>query len=434
MVPVTTAPVADGAVAVRDGAIIAAGPADALAERFPDLPETDLGDVVLLPGLVDAHCHLEWSLTGGLVPGGAFTPWVAGLLDLRERMRAEDHRAAAALGALRCLEAGTTTVADSGPTGAGVGALSGTGLRGAVHVEVFGREEGAEAARRAADLATRLADLDREAGGRVGVGVSPHAPYTVGPGLWRALGERPDLAGRRWASHLAESPDERRLAVDGDGPLADLFRRMELAPGRWPGPSGGGPVARLAAGGALRRGLVAAHCVQLDPEDPALLADRGVAVAHCPTSNAYLRCGRAPLHELIAAGVAVGLGTDSPASGGLYDLRAEARACALVQAAAPGGPPSPEELLRMVTIGGARALGLEALVGSIEPGKRADLVVVRPAAGAEPGDPVLAALDPAASLEAALVDGEPLLWRGSPVRVDAGEVRARAREARARLC
>jgi 5-methylthioadenosine/S-adenosylhomocysteine deaminase len=421
-------------VAVRDGAILAAGSAAEVAAAHPDLPETDLGAAILMPGLVDAHCHLEWSLTGGLVPPGPFAPWVAGLLGLRGRMTAEDHRVAAAYGARRCLAAGTTMLADSGPTGAGARAMAEAGLRGAVHLEAFGAPEGAEADAAAAALAERIAALDAEAGPRVAIGVSPHAPYTVGPGLWAALAARPDLADRPWASHLAESPAESRLLDSGDGPLAELFARMGFTPGRWPGPDGAGPATRLAAAGALRRGLVVAHAVQLDAGDPALLAEAGVAVAHCPVSNAYLRTGRAPLAALRADGVIVALGTDSPGSGGTYDLRAEARAAALVHADAPEGPPSAQELVRMATLGGAEALGLEGAIGSLEPGKRADLLVLRPDPGGAGGDPHLAALDPAAAVDAVLVDGEPLLWRGEPVRGGDERLDARAREVRARLC
>src|SRR5207248_462555 len=110
------------------------------------------------------------------------------------------------------------------------------------------------------------------------------------------------------------------------------LRRLGFPPPRWPGE--GGPIARLAAAGALRRDMVVAHCVQLEPGDAERLASSGVGVAHCPQSNAALGCGRAPLEQLAAAGVPVGLGTDSPASAGPYDVRAEARACALVHGAA----------------------------------------------------------------------------------------------------
>src|SRR5438067_11208053 len=119
--------------------------------------------------------------------------------------------------------------------------------------------------------------------------------------------------------------------------------------------------------------MVVAHCVQLEPGDAERLASSGVGVAHCPQSNAALGCGRAPLEQLAAAGVPVGLGTDSPASAGPYDVRAEARACALVHGAARAPSCDAAALVRLATLGGAAALGLERAVGSLEPGKRADL-------------------------------------------------------------
>lgn len=424
MLPVAGDPIRDGAVAVRDGLITAVGAARDVAAAEPGLPERDLGEAVLLPGFVDAHCHLEWSLTGGLVnPGVGFAGWLGALLRLSPGMEEEDFRAAAALGALRCLQHGTTTVADSGPTGAAAGALREAGLRGVVHLEVFGRQTGGDARDLAARHADRTAALDAD--GLVRIGVSPHAPYTVGPELWAALAGHPELAGRPWATHLAESPDESRLLATGDGPLADLFAERGTAPGAWPG--AGGPVTRLHAAGALRPGLVAAHCVQLGRGDAELLAAAGVGVAHCPVSNARLGCGRAPLAGLRAAGVAVGLGTDSPASAGAFDVREEARACGAAHHA--DDPHSPAALVALATRGGAEALGLADLVGTLEVGKRADVVAVLPAAAS--GDPS-ADVIAGGAVELVMVDGELVVDAGQAVRIDAAEVEARARRSRER--
>lgn len=419
------------------GAIAACGTARDLRRAHPDLPERDLGEAILLPGLVDAHCHLEWSLMEGLVRPGPFSRWLAAFLPLRARMRPADHDVAAHCGALRALRSGTTTLADSGPAGAGVAALSTLGLRGVVHLEAFGRQTGPAAAREARRTAERVLEAEEDAGPLVRVGVSPHAPYTVGPGLWRALAEEAGLAARPWATHLAESEEETRLIDEGDGPLADLFRANGWEPARWPGP-GSGSVARLAAAGALRRGMVAAHCVQLGRADVSRIAAAGVAVAHCPESNARLRCGRSPVEALRGAGVAVGLGSDSPASAGCYDVRAEARSCAREAAAAGAPPPSPAELVRLATLGGAEALGLDGLVGSLEPGKRCDLVAVLPADGAggsgeSAADPCAAALDPASRVVTVVVDGRELLRDGEPVDADAREIEAAGAAARARL-
>ncbi len=353
---------------VRDGAIAAVGPAPALIARAPGVPVRDLGPAILAPGLVDAHCHLEWSVLDGLLGPDEFARWLGRLLPMRMLMTADDHLSAARLGALRALEAGTTTLCDSGPTGSGAAAMAEAGLRGVVHLEAFGRETGAAAEAAADALVARAAALDERVGPRARVGISPHAPYSVGPEYWRALLDRAG-AGRPWATHLAESAAEERVIASGDGPLGDLFALGGLEPGRWPGPAGAGVVDRAERAGVLRPGLVAAHCVRLAPDDPGRLAGAGVAVAHCPRSNAHLRCGRAPLDALRRAGVAVGLGTDSPASGGDYDLRAEARACR--EAHARVSPLDDDALLRLITIDAARAIGMEGAVGSLAPGRRA---------------------------------------------------------------
>lgn len=414
---------------MRDGAIAAMGPAPALIAQAPGAAVEDLGAAILAPGLVDAHCHLEWSLLDGLLPPAEFARWLGRLLPMRMLMTPDDHATAARLGALRALEAGTTTVCDSGPTGAGAAALAESGLRGIVHLEAFGRETGDAAVAAADALAARIEALDERVGPRGRVGVSPHAPYTVGPDYWHALLERAG-AERPWATHLAESAAEERVIASGDGPLGDLFAAGGLEPGRWPGPAGARVVDRVEAAGVLRPGLVAAHCVRLAPEDPGRLAGAGVGVAHCPRSNAHLRCGRAPLEALRGAGVAVGLGTDSPASGGDYDLRAEARACR--DAHAGVSPLDDVALLRLVTLDAARAIGMDGAVGSLAPGRRADLLAVTPPAAE--GSPEALLLDPRATVATVVIEGEIAVAGGRATGIDGVRARARAAEVRQRLC
>ncbi len=423
-------PLRDGAVAVRDGHVAQVGPAATVIRDNPGLPVEDRGDDIVAPGFVDAHCHLEWSLLDGLLPPDGFARWLGRLLPLRMLMLPGDYRAAAGLGALRALEAGTTTLADSGPTGAGAGATAASGQRALIHLEAFGRETGDAAAQAAGRVAAAVAELDALTGPRGRAGVSPHAPYTVGPALWAALRAHPGLAGRPWATHLAESADEEQVIASGGGPLGALFAAAGLEPGRWEGPDGTGPVGRVTGAGVTAPGLVAAHCVRLGRDDPSGLAAAGIGVAHCPRSNVHLRCGRAPLEALRAAGVIVGLGTDSPASGGDYDLRAEARACR--DAHAGHLDLDAEAALRLITIDAARVLGLDGELGRLAPGARADLVCLRP--GGPVADPWSAALDARTRVRAVVVGGEVLLDEGEPTRLDATALRTAAAEARARLC
>jgi 5-methylthioadenosine/S-adenosylhomocysteine deaminase len=421
---------------VRGGRIEHVGTAAEVAAAAPDLTVTDLGGDLLLPGLVDAHTHLEWSLLEGLLPPGDFASWLGRLLPLRARMTPSDHLAAARYGALQALRHGTTTLADLGPVGAGATALAESGQRGLVLLEAFGRDEGRAATEAAALVSARLAEIDDVCGPRVRAGVSPHAPYTVGPALWHALAARADLRERPWGTHLAESPHELPAIRDGGGALGAVFAAAGFTPGRWPAADGDeeaeGVVPRLDVAGALLPGMVAAHCVEVDAGDAAVLAARGVAVAHCPRSNAHLRCGRAPVEDLRAAGVAVALGTDSAASGGDHDLRAEARACRVAHAGVHDV--GDDDLLRMITADAAAVLGMAGEVGVLVPGARADLIALAPAAHDEARDPVALALDPATTVHRVVVGGEVLVSGGAPTRLDHEGILARAREARARLC
>jgi 5-methylthioadenosine/S-adenosylhomocysteine deaminase len=224
------------------------------------------------------------------------------------------------------------------------------------------------------------------------------------------------------------------LMATGAGRLPQVYAPWGFVPARWPGT--GGTVSRLAEAGALRAGMVAAHCVHVDDAEAVALAGAGVGVALCPVSNRRLRCGRAPLERLRAAGAAIGLGTDSPASAGDFDLRAEARELA-EQAAAAGEPLAAGALVELITAGSARALGREREVGALGPGLRADLCAVSlhgPLLPLADADPAAAALDPRASVAMVAVDGRVLLDGGRPVLVDAEAIEARAARARKRLC
>ena len=436
MLPVAAPPLRDGAVLVEDGAIAAVGTADQ-ARGWPaaDAVDDHGPHALVMPGLVDAHCHLEWSCFDGVVGPRPFGEWLRAFLPLRARMEPGDHAAAARHGALRAARAGTTTLADAGPTGAGVGALATLGMRGVVHLEAFGAPAAGEAPRAAAEVARRGPARAGEAPPRVRVGVSPHAPYSAGPALWRALAGEPALAGVPWTAHLAESADEERAVLAATGPIADLFAEAGFPMGRWDRPAGAGGagdsvVARVAAAGALRPGLIAAHCVRLRAGDIRRLRDAATHVAHCPRSNGHLACGAAPVPGLLEAGVPVAIGTDSPASGGDYDLRAEARACRALFGAAG---PDDRRLVGMITRDGARALGLGDAVGALAPGMRADLLVLDAAGAGGSADPHALALSPRTRVRETLVDGEPVVRGGAHVAADGEAIGAAAAAVAARL-
>jgi cytosine/adenosine deaminase-related metal-dependent hydrolase len=418
---------------VVDGRIAALGSPDALRGRYPKVGVRDLGDSILAPGFVDAHCHLEWALTAGLAPGGEFGRWLGAFLAAVATAGPEVLAASADAGALAALRAGTTTLYDSGPTGAGAAALTAMGLRGVSCVEAFGAGEAGTLGPSLERLRAGIARAEAAAGPRVRVGVSPHAPYSVGPALWKILTGDPDLGARAWSTHFAESAAELEAIATGHGTIAEALGRRDVHPARWPGPDGTRVITRLSQAGALRPGMVAAHCVQLDEHEPALLAAHGVAVAHCPISNARLGCGAAPLGALAAAGVRIGLGTDSPGSAGNYDIRAEARACELVQGAV-GTSLTPHELVRLATIGGAEALGCDQEIGSISVGKYADLVALRPPGHVAGADAHLALLDPQTLVTHVWIEGQLRIDGARALGIDVEGIATRAEKARRVVC
>ena len=276
VLPVSSPPIRRGAVAIEDGRVVAVGTRDDLG------PGIDYPDAVILPGFVNAHSHLEYAVYAGFGDGLPFAPWILIHVDRKARIGLEEMEAIARLGAAESLAAGITTTADYSFSGDAAAAADDLGLRAIVYLEVFGATD--------EQLETRFeANRERVAGSfsdRVRLGISPHAPYTVSPELYAACLE----LGLPVATHLSESPDEDTWMRRGEGPWKPVADAL-------PPPPGTSGIRLLADRGLLRRGTVAAHCVTVDDEEIALLAEHGVAVAHCPRSNALLGCGIAPVRE-----------------------------------------------------------------------------------------------------------------------------------------
>ncbi len=397
VLPVEGEPIENGAVAIEDGLIAAVGTAAELGEgeRFPES--------AIVPGFVNAHTHLEYAVYAGFGDGLSFGPWILLHVERKARLDREDMEAIARLGAAECLRSGVTTVGDLAFSGASAHASAELGLRAIVYLEVFGREASEAMGR----FDEKRAYVERSLGDLVMLGVSPHAPYTCSDEVYQACLE----LGLPLATHLNESQDELDWLIRGEGPwrpLADVL----------PPPGGQSGIRRLAAAGLLDETVVAAHCVKVDDEEIRLLARHGVAIAHCPRSNALLGCGTAPFDALRGAGLRVGLGTDGVSSVPSHDFFEELRA---VIAGARAREERADvigatEALELATLGGARALGLADEVGSLVPGKRADVAVLSLS-----GSPYLPWEDPAAAvvyggsperITATLVDGQTRYERG----------------------
>lgn len=374
VLPVATDPIRDGAVMVgTDGRIAAVGPRAAI-EPPEGAEVVELGEAALLPGLVNVHAHPELALFRGALEDLRFRDWILRLVGTRRAaLSDEDFELSARWTMVECLRAGITTVAATETSAAALHALKDAGMRGLVYREVFGPDP-ACAAESMADLRAAVDRLRADETDLVRLGISPHAPYTVSDALFAAAARYALDESLPVAIHAGESIPERDLVVRGEGDFAPGLR----ARGIDTPPRGRSTIELLDRLGVLKARPQLIHCVLVDADDIARLADNGCAVAHCPIANAKLGHGIAPVAELREAGVRVGLGTDSVGSNNRLDLLEEARIASLLQRGRLASHEflAPADLLRLATIDGARSLALEERIGTLEPGKDADLCAV----------------------------------------------------------
>jgi len=356
IVPVTSPPEADGIVAVEGDRIVYAGPSAAA----PPGEEVKLGDVILMPGLVNAHCHLELTAMRGFLEDLDFRRWILRLTSARQAVLDRDALLdSARYGIEEGLRAGITTFADTSDSAVGLQAMREAGVRGIVYQEVFGPDP-SQCAKSIADLREKLAGLRYLETPLVRVGVSPHAPYTVcGPQL-ELIADFAHAEGLPLMMHAAESAAEDMLLREGCGAFAEGLARREI---EWKAP-GVSTIQYLKQVGVLDVRPLLAHCIRVDDRDIETLLNTGSSVAHCPKSNAKLGHGRAPFAKFLQAGLAVGFGSDSVASNNTCDILEEARFATLM-ARAGGAHITAAHALRVATFGGELSEGAPADLAAV---------------------------------------------------------------------
>jgi cytosine/adenosine deaminase-related metal-dependent hydrolase len=373
------APIARGAVVLDDGGCVAAvGEREALRRQYPQARWEEHA-AVLLPGLVNAHTHLELSALRGRVPGGhGFTAWVDAMLHARDLTAPEQDVEAIDLAVSELLDAGTAAVGEVSNTLAAVDSLARAPLLGCVFHEIYGlRRESGEAMFSLAEQRRR--EL-RVWPGNLDYAPAPHTPYTLHPDVLRQVVARARALGERTSLHLCEHPAERAFLAHGGGPFAAFLATRGATPVDWVAP-GQDPVRYVQRLGALARDVICVHVTDARPDEIAVLAETGASVVLCPRSNLHIEVVLPPLLQLLAAGVRPGLGTDSLASSPSLDVLDEARA---LHARFPAV--APRILLAMATSFGAEALGLAERVGRLLPGLDPGVIAFEHA-GAAPSDP-----------------------------------------------
>ena len=349
-----------GAVAIAGGEIAAVDTADAVARQFRGRETIDASGQIVLPGLVNTHTHAPMVLYRGLADDLPLMEWLNNYIFPAESktVSPEFVRAGTRLAALEMIESGTTTFADMYYFEEEIARETRrAGLRGVLGQTII-QFPVADAKTPADALARADAFINAfESDPLITPAVAPHAIYTLDGPTLKAARELSKRYNVPTLIHLAESREETQVAQE---------RRASS------------PVAYLEGLGFLGPGVLAAHGVWVNDADIQVLRMRGVSVSHNPESNMKTASGAAPIPAYLRAGVTVGLGTDGAASNNDLDMFEAMRVAALLHKHQAGDPTvlSARTVLEMATIRGARALGVDARIGSLEPKKRADLITV----------------------------------------------------------
>jgi cytosine/adenosine deaminase-related metal-dependent hydrolase len=358
-------PIDNGAVVVKGNRVRAAGTLPEIAAQYTGTV-VDLGEQVLMPGLINAHCHLDYTmLRRAIQPPRGFTTWVQRLNAIKRSLRDEDYLEAISLGFKELRKWGTTTVLNIESFPELMSRLPLPPIRTWWFYEMI-------------DVRQRITTEDLLDGAGIffrkhaewlgGFGLSPHAPYTASAGLYELAGACARQDGMLLTTHLAESAEEAAMFRRASGPLYDFMRSL----GRDMSDCGhGSPLALLLGSGVIGPEWIVAHMNDLDDEDFALLERTPLQVVHCPASHRYFAHPIFPIARLRAIGINISLGTDSLASADSLSLFEEMRILCDTHRSI-----SPRDALEMVTLNPARALRREGDLGAILPKAQADLIAL----------------------------------------------------------
>jgi cytosine/adenosine deaminase-related metal-dependent hydrolase len=364
--PIDQPPIRNGAVRVSNGRIAAIG----ASEFKHDDVLIDMGDAVLLPGLINAHTHLELSwLRGRVPPANRFTDWVKTLVAIRRgteqaitpEIVAPIH---AAISELQWT--GTVAVGDVSNSLASVEPMVQHGVKGVVFHELLGFRE-----RDGAVIAASREKRDAAARRGMRITLAPHAPYSTSVELLKAIREAVNASSCPiMAVHLGESPEEVELLATGGGPWRGMLEMIGVWRDDWTVPECG-PVQFLERHGVIDAATLVVHGVQFDDDALTRLKALGATLVTCPRSNRWVGVGYPPVERFYKSGVAVAVGTDSLASVEDLNLFSELKTMRYLAPSVPA-----RKILESATLVGARALGVEEELGTLTAGKAADIIAV----------------------------------------------------------
>jgi 5-methylthioadenosine/S-adenosylhomocysteine deaminase len=380
VLPITSPPIENGAVVVKNKRIMFIGKRKTAQRLFPNLAERNFASALIIPGLINLHAHNELGAFSSLARPTKFLEWLVKLIRKSRRFTMEDWSNSAEAGVRRCLEAGITAVADVTRTGYGFQAAFNQELRGIIFFEVVGVDDkGID--RGMAELRSKIRKsrhlLERKSSKGLIIGLSPHSVYTLSSSALRIILKYAVEERLPTAIHLAETKAEVEFTQQGSGELANFFSNylnLDLVK------TGGlslTPLQYLVELGAFKVNPLLIHGVWLTETDLDLIKREELAIIFCPKSNEMLQVGEAPISKVLQKEIRFGLGTDSVASVKKLDLFAEVRKFReIAEKQGSNFFLSDEELVKLITIKAAKLIGMRDLIGSLEVGKLADMTMV----------------------------------------------------------
>jgi len=368
VLPMSSPDISDGGLAVRRGEILAVGTWKELVREYPSASREDLGEVILMPGLINAHCHLDYTMMrGALFGGGSFAEWIQRLNAMRRSLDQRDYVDAIAVGLKELHHWGCTTVLNIESFPELLPFLLESPIRVWWFLEVMdvrSRLQSAEA------LAGAISFLEKASEGLGGFGISPHAPYTVSRDLYELSSTYALKYQLPLCTHLAESEEEMSMFAKGEGVLYEFLRSIGRPMEDCKGVT---PIQAVLGRELVPEGSILVHMNQLDSNDRELLKRTAgrYPVVHCPRTHAFFERTPFDLNFFRDSGIPLLLGTDSLASNQDLNMFAEMRA---LSEAFPWL--HPVEILRMVTTAPAAAIGRTGRLGQFSPGALADFIAI----------------------------------------------------------
>lgn len=387
VLPISKPLIFDGAVLIENGKIIELGPLDNIKSKYRGHECITFENAVLLPGLINLHTHLELTAINKIIlkDKADFIGWILALVELKKGVSKSEINNGIKNGIKEITATGTTTIADIttrntfspvSACGESFNAIKNAGLRGTVFLEVINFDH-SSADDYWNDTTKIIEMLRKNETDLLSVGIAPHSIYSVSSKLLKIARDYAIKEKMKMSMHVAESMEEKEFVSKNKGSIRDIYHKKFKWDGKRDFKRYLSSIKYIDKNGLLNKDMLTVHCVNLNEEDIRLLKERNTSVVHCPRSNTFIGVGVAPFDRLISNGINVGIGTDSYASNYSLSMWDEMRFAYLLHRKTNNSDIKAEDIIKCGTINGAKALGINNKIGTLDVGKDADLIAVR---------------------------------------------------------